>query len=40
MFYKVHSDKTNSCVNNITLDKVDKKKESKKTNVNVNISAY
>ena len=40
MFCK-ESDKTHILVNNITLDKVDKKKESKTTpNVNVKISAY
>ena len=36
-----HSDKKNMFVNNITLDKVDKKKESKTTpHVNTKISAY
>ena len=40
MFYK-ESDKKYSFVNNITLDNVDKKKESKTTpNVNLKISAY
>ena len=39
MFYK-GSNKTSIFANNITLDKVDNKKESKTTpNVNVNISA-
>ena len=40
MFYK-ESDKKHILVNNITLDKVDKKNESKTTpKVNVKISAY
>ena len=41
MFYKVQSDKKHIFVNNLKLDKVDKKKESKTTpRVNVNISVY
>ena len=41
MFHKEHSDKKNIFVNNIKLDKVDKKKESKTTpHVNTKISAY
>ena len=41
MFYKEHSDKKNRFVNNLKLDRVDEKKESKTTpHVNVKISAY
>ena len=39
MFYKEQSDEKNIFVNNISLDKVDKEKESKTTpHVNVSIS--
>ena len=41
MFHKEHIDNTNIFVSNITLDEVDKKKESKTTpHVNTKISAY
>ena len=41
MFYKEQSDKESMFVNNLKLNKVDKKKESKTTpHVSVKLSAY